>query len=240
MHPLPAALALGAALVLPSALPAQASDAAASRDARHGVPPPSFAATLVQRPEAPDSCCPGSTKTTSCSRTSEAAARTRRRDRLLGSEPDAEGEARGRAAEGRVLHRGRPLAPARGGLGGHDAAVRAALPGSVARLVSSTSPWSRQEVGVAPVSWSPEHLGVRRTRCRRVARRTRRSCGGSWWSWYEPGGTRRTRRGSPSPRRRRSKLGRPGRSRSGQTARRPDERREGGAREAPPGGSHAP
>ena len=60
MHPLPAALALGAALVLPSALPAHAGDAAASRDARHAAfSPPSFAATLVQRTEAPGVVLPG-------------------------------------------------------------------------------------------------------------------------------------------------------------------------------------
>ena len=54
MHPLPAALALGAALVLASALPAHAGDAAVSRDARHAASrSPSFAQTLVQRPEAP-------------------------------------------------------------------------------------------------------------------------------------------------------------------------------------------
>ena len=49
MHPLPAALALGAALVLPGPLPAHAGDTADGAASR----PPSFAATLVQRSEAP-------------------------------------------------------------------------------------------------------------------------------------------------------------------------------------------
>jgi hypothetical protein len=54
MHPLPAALALGAAFVLASALPAHAGDGAVSPDAPHAASrPPSFAATLVRRPEAP-------------------------------------------------------------------------------------------------------------------------------------------------------------------------------------------
>jgi len=54
MHPLPAALALGAALLLASASPAHAGDAGVSRDARDAASrPPSFAATLVQRSEAP-------------------------------------------------------------------------------------------------------------------------------------------------------------------------------------------
>ena len=50
MHPLPAALALGAALVLPGPLPAHAGDTAADDAASR---PPSFAAALVQRSEAP-------------------------------------------------------------------------------------------------------------------------------------------------------------------------------------------
>jgi len=54
MHPLPAALALGAALLLASASPAHAGDAGVSRDARDAASrPPSFAGALVQRPEVP-------------------------------------------------------------------------------------------------------------------------------------------------------------------------------------------
>lgn len=54
MHPLPAALALGAALVLPGPLPAHAFDTADDAASR----PPSFAATLVQRSEAPELVLP--------------------------------------------------------------------------------------------------------------------------------------------------------------------------------------
>ena len=85
------------------------------------------------------------------------------------------------------------------------AAIALPVPGSL----RPTCKGQRQGQGVAPVSWTPDLLGRRSSRCRSEEHPTHLSSDGRWSSWRVPAGRRRSFRASSGRPRNRSATGSP-------------------------------